>query len=798
MKLKNLILVLLAGVAYETYAQDSNNEDSLMVLEELVVTARKKEETTVSVPISITAFSADNIDKANITDIRDVTALTPGLNYNAAASIGGGGRVNPNTTFRSMQNGAPVPQEQVGSTFIDGIFVTGGPQAVNTADIERIEVLKGPQSVFFGRNTFAGAINYITKTPGDEYEGEIKADSATYNSNRISIAHEGPLIADKLYYRISGASYNKGAMYQSSTDGGDLGKESTQQGSLTLFATPTEQTSIKLRLSYQKDDDSSAAIVILNGNQASCNGFTFNTEDGPVATPAGLSYFCGQTVPSLDDLGSGVLSSNTSLDNIYIPTSQTLREVLVDNALEDPFIGGEYPSLDHFGLKREAYRISVQLSHEFDNQMSLEGSVAYNDSVAAVIIDIDSTGSPDAFGYVPIKFEDTSAEIRMRSAHDNVLRWLVGANFYDGEICCEFTGSTRNIYGVGFGPGSNGRQSELDTIGFFGSVEYDFSDSLTLTAEGRYQEDTNKAVAANTEVTSYDFIPRFILNWSPQEDMNLYASYSLGVLPGQVNGNFISRPDYQQQQIESQVGDVSDIVDSDELDNYEIGIKQKFLEGRAFYTVTVYYAQWSNKKVSQNIQASKTPGGPLVPANSVFIEGEQELYGMELEGSMLLGDNWQLHAAVAYNKSEYDKFFNGGLQRAFNTQNYNGKSEPQNPEWSGNIDITYSDRLSDEWDWHSRWDAIYKGKTYLSSANIAELDDFVTVNGHLGFDRDNLSIELYVKNVFDQKNWVSGGNIVQIGGLENGLGDVGSGRFQSALVQAPDRRQLGIKTSFKF
>ena len=800
MKLKYYLVLAIGttlGASNGAYSQQPTAERS-SVIEEVIVTARKKDESALKVPVSITVFSEDSIDEAHITDIRDVTALTPSLNYNAAASIGGGGRVNPNTTFRGMQNGTPVPQEQVGSTFVDGIFVTGGPQAVNTADIERIEVLKGPQSVYFGRSTFAGAINYITKTPGEEPRGEISADIATFNSQRINLAYERPLIANKLYLRISGTSLVKGAMYQSSTDGGNLGEEKTQQASLTIFATPTDKTLIKLRFNYQEDDDSSAAISILSGTQAACNGFMFGTVAGSVSTPDNLSYFCGQTVPSLGDLGESVLSANTSLDNLYIPNGETLQEVFVGNSLDDPFIGGDFPSLGRFGLKREALRISLQGSHEFTNQMLLEGSLAHNDSVAATIIDIDSTGNPDAFGYVPIRLKDTAAEIRLRSSQENRLRWLVGLNYYDGEICCEFTGSTRHLYAVGFGPGSNGRQTKLETIGLFGSIEFDISDFLTLTAEARYQEDKNEAVRAMTKNTFNDFIPRIILSWSPSDKTSLYASYSVGVLPGQVNSNFIGLEEFQKQQVRDQVGDVSDIVDSDKLDNYEIGIKQNLWGGRVRYALTAYYAKWSRKKVSQNIMYSDEPNGDLTPRNSVVIEGDQDVLGLEFEGSVLFSDRWRLHGAVAYNKTEYKKFFNGGLRNAFNTQNFRGKSEPQNPKWSANLDISYTQQLNSGWDWYTRWDLIYKGSTYLSAANIAELSDYHIFNGLVGFEKDGLRIELYVRNLLNQKEWVSGGNIVEIGGLPNGLGSLVSGLFQGALVQAPDKRQFGIKTSFKF
>jgi outer membrane receptor protein involved in Fe transport len=155
-------------------------QEASLGLEEVIVTARKTEERLIDAPLSITAFSADDIEEKGFKTLEDVARSAPGVQY----SQQGGqipGRFTSAIRFRGMNVNSDSPSLQLGSLFVDGIYVLGGTQSIPYDDVERIEVIKGPQSATYGRSTFGGAINYITRTPSlTEYSGRLNATGANY------------------------------------------------------------------------------------------------------------------------------------------------------------------------------------------------------------------------------------------------------------------------------------------------------------------------------------------------------------------------------------------------------------------------------------------------------------------------------------------------------------------------------------------------------------------------------------------------------------------------------------------
>ena len=147
-------------------------------------------------------------------------------------------------------------------------------------DVERVEVIKGPQSAFFGRNTFSGAINYVTRNPSlTEFEGKVRASGGQYSQYNIAASFGGPIIADKLAFQVGVSDYNKGAMYIAN-DGGELGKESSDSLSLTLLAVPSDNFTARVRLFYHEDDDGPPAIAYLPGSDYdTCTGTSIRRPD---------------------------------------------------------------------------------------------------------------------------------------------------------------------------------------------------------------------------------------------------------------------------------------------------------------------------------------------------------------------------------------------------------------------------------------------------------------------------------------------------------------------------------------
>ena len=784
--------------------------------EVIMVTARKKEESLLEVPVAITAFTAEDIEDRGLSDVRDIASRSPSFQYAENAGLAGGGRYNPNLTFRGMQNLTPVPQDQTASAFLDGVLLTGGPQAVSTIDIERVEVLKGPQSTYFGKGTFGGAVNFISKTPGNDFNTEIAAELATYETYRVAFSNEGPLIRDKLFYRVSLSGDQEGPMYRSSTDGGPLGEESTLQGALTLYATPSDNTSIKLRLSAQQIEDSAPQTTLIKGQTyaiGDCTGFTYPAHDrdgNPITATVEIdNYFCTAPVPSLGDLGEGILSANTSFNSPFYSENPnfsevpflaangfTLRDVLVNNIQNDPYLA-DAPRLDHFGLLRRDYRASLQVDHEFENGVSVQANAAYSRAKAGKIFDYDNTGAEAGYVAAPLDYEDYFAEIRATSDQSQRLRWLIGASYYNGTIGYDFIGTTRIRVHLSDAVGIATRYTRAETYGAFAAVEFDITDRLGIAAETRYQIDQEEIVLTGEKTPQFkEWAPRFIIMFDPIDDLHIYASYSIGILPGRNNIGFRTADPFVQQQLREVFGDLQEVAPSDKLKNWEVGVKQRVFDGRLQYALTGYMATWENKKVTAAPLVQTDPNDPnsLNFAPNIIVPGEIDLWGVEFEGNAQLTDYWNVNVAAAYNKTENVLVFNES-QSYFGTSNFLGKEEPRNPKWSFSVLSGYQAPLNSDWDWFARGEYFYKGGWYADSANIGRLNSRGEASLRLGVESDDKSFEFYVTNLLDNKDWTEGQIIADIAVAP---GDAQFPIQRGILAHAPDKRQFGVRARFEF
>ena len=193
-------------------------------LEEVIVTARKRDESLLEIPVAITAFSSEQLERAGFVGLEDLSFQTAGLQFHKQ----GGqipGRTNTAVRFRGMDTNQSAASQQLGTVFLDGVYMSQGIAGIDFSNIERVEVIKGPQSATFGRSTFAGAVNYVTKTPGFEYAGRVGVDISEYGGSDITASHEGAIVDGKLAYRVSLRSYGTDGQYRSFADGGRLGAE---------------------------------------------------------------------------------------------------------------------------------------------------------------------------------------------------------------------------------------------------------------------------------------------------------------------------------------------------------------------------------------------------------------------------------------------------------------------------------------------------------------------------------------------------------------------------------------------
>ena len=278
-------IAALIAIAYNSppsFAQE-------LALEEIIVTARKREENLQSLPLTVTALTNEDIYDRGVNDILDLADYTPGF-YTETV----GGR-DANPYFRGLVVNTSVVDRQNSSVFVDGFFVLGTAATFGFNNIERVEVLKGPQSALFGRATFGGAVNYITKSPGDELEFDAVFDLGEHSRSDTAVTVSGPLfgtdtlkaLVSARYYEFGGEWTNVAALEDNAT----VGDERTQAISGKLLWEPNDQLTVTLFGSWAEDDDGAPPTLSLPESLDNC---LFYNSSIP------LGYICGELPSDLD------------------------------------------------------------------------------------------------------------------------------------------------------------------------------------------------------------------------------------------------------------------------------------------------------------------------------------------------------------------------------------------------------------------------------------------------------------------------------------------------------------------
>lgn len=740
-------------------------------LEEVVVSARKRDESLQEVPLAITSFSADDIMRNGITTMEDISARAPGLFYSNMGSQRGG-RSESVIRFRGMDVNDVTPVRQLASVFIDGIYVSGGVSSISMEDVERVEVIKGPQAAYFGRNTFGGAVNFISRQPGNEFGGNVLISAAQDSDYDLSGSVDIPIIDDVLAARISGRYYTRDGRWSSAADGGELGEEETQSLSLALRYTPSDSAEFVLRGFRSEDDDGLPPTFALDGSFHNCGPFGGGN----------ASYICG-SLPTVDDIGI-----NTVLN-------ETTRDIYLNNSRNSESLSRE-PDLNGMGLVREIERYSLNGSWDIPStNLTISGSASYNSLKQKRLMDLDYTGENVWLEANFQDAEDSGFELRLTGEQGSRVSWLVGVSRFDLDFDTSAGASIGYLYpnavfNNGFFLDQAVITDEVENIGVFGSVSVDLSDTVTFDFEVRYQEDEITTLSASDKFTNT--LPRAILQWQPSDDLNLYVTYAEGNKPGNFNAQLLALTDEQREEVRQATG-ATEVVDEEELKNYEIGWKQSLFDGRANFALAAYFMEWTNQQTRTVavISDPTTPAG--VRTTPVIITaGETELWGLEAEGSVQITNELRLQGGFNWAASEYKVFECGFCANVLGTSDMSGNETPRFPKYSGNVNAEYYRPVGGGLDGFIRADWIYVGEAWTEAFNLAYTDDYSLFNFRVGIQADRWMGEIFVNNAFDEDVYWGASRFTDFT-----LGNFNLSNFVTNVSPA-EPRQFGARISLNF
>ena len=798
------LLMLAPQTVSLTYAQSAEGGER-RILEEITVTSRRREESALEIPLAVTALSEDDMQVRGVRDMTTLSDFTPGFHFNNE-NLGRNDRGFTTLTFRGMDAGTFLVTRQPAQAFMDGVAIVGG-NIPGLQDIERVEVIKGPQSAYFGRSTFSGAINFITKDPSYEWGGRVKAEAATFGTFDNSLMVEGPVWGDKAAVRVTGRQYKTEGQYDNYFDGSKLGARKTESIATTFVIEPVDRLKIKGYAGYWEDRDGPAADTITGAEERNCD-------------PMGIgqaTYVCG---PVPYRLKASDISKYTIVDE------QFRRNILRNEANLANIFGENF--IDSAGLARKAWQTTLAVGYEFENGIAFDFSGGYNENDFQAIpggsnypaTPAQLTPNPN-FGVIPGVRQYSewtqslvnqsnhahSLEARLTSDDAQAFRWMVGGSLFAQEAQGRSFGESI----TGFGDSALITDRDVRTYGVFTGLAYDFTDQITLNVEGRYQwDDVSSQVIGGPggpgatwgpefQDVFKSFQPRVILEYAPVDGINLYASVAKGLRPGDFNANLDLFTPAEKQEIIDELGSLPETLDQEEIIMYELGMKGRFFDGFMTGALAVYYGDWTNQHVFTNLTLGDTGGGTGRGIDITTSSGESTVKGVEVEGTAFLTDYLTADFSFAYTRTLLGSSYTcPTCLPLIGTREVTDNQKARVPKTSGTLGLTYSHTLSDEYDMLVRMDYIYKGSIFAEDANLAETGDSHKANASVSFRNDALTITVYGTNLFNDKTFPSmsaGINSYDRGTPVAGF-PLGPGR--AIRISLPEKPTFGVRMSYDF
>jgi iron complex outermembrane receptor protein len=391
------------AIAATSFSPVALSQTESAVLEEVLVTARKREESLAETPLAITAISAEEIKAANFKNIVDVQKTSPGLFMETMNNENGRTVLMPR--FRGVTYDATSPLQRTSSVFVDGLVVSSGLHSLPITQVERIEVIKGPQSALFGRNTYSGAINIVTARPGEELKGSVEVDFGSRSKASANGFIEGP-ISDTIGARLTWSYVDKEGHYNNSfVDGQRLGDEKSTAVGVMFDINPSDSLNIMVRASQYEDDDGPGAYAVVGGLAE----HNFCAEP----TPAINSFSCF-FVNGLESVYRGPVNIPNSLG---ASTSSTIFGFATDQlrgadgrwagadggAGYAPIGDHSFDDLSHngFGKFGTGDRLGIIVSYDISDSMNFDMRYGSNKDDYVLFHDFDATSGLNPPGNVP-------------------------------------------------------------------------------------------------------------------------------------------------------------------------------------------------------------------------------------------------------------------------------------------------------------------------------------------------------------------------------------------------------------
>ncbi|MFO1376252.1 MAG: TonB-dependent receptor [Steroidobacteraceae bacterium] len=773
----------------------TGTESSIIGLEEIVVSARKRDEKLLDVPVAITAIGGAELARTGATDLTKIGQMLPQVRFE---KVGGGGS---GATFAIRGIGSASGDkgiEQTVAVNIDGVQSSRGKLSIlSMFDVQQIEVLKGPQALYFGKNSPGGVVAVKTVNPGDKFEGYARAGYEFKARERFVEAAAGGPLSDTFGARLAlRASKMDGWLKNDAVAGANPFDPAAPTNPGHDRIPGSKEVLGRLTLAWKPSDRFDANFKLFAADVKE------NNEFGAGETLCSSAYTNPTSAGRADPNGDCRLDGHTSW-----------------GGLPKAYAGAGWPGSRDGDPYQDTKALfsSLKLNYGLENFTitSLTGAYRFN---SKGFDNYDGTVYARLTGYTHEKTQQFSQELRVGSTFDGPFNASIGGYFESQK---------RNSGGIG-GAGVNtpdARNGQYNlwtreetghgkTYSVFGEIDYRILPELVLTGGARWTKENKRLRTANLFVNQSQMLaptlparvimlaegrvlrphrsddnvsPEVSLTWKPQEHLMAYVAYRSGYKSGGLSSTSVLGASANETNLQ---------FEPEKAKGGEVGMKGEFLDRRLMIAATVYRYKFSNLQ-----QTSFDPGPP--PGFLLKNVGGARTTGFEISSQLRATSDLTLNGTLAYNDGKYTSFpgascYTGqtlaqGCTRSGTDQGQDltGHQLPYNPKWSGVIGFSYDTAVTDALKVGLDGSASYSGAYWANTTEnpLARQDDFWRINAvvrvHDADDRweialvgRNLTNERYGVYLTDKPGGPStGGQILAATGRTRELGVQGTVRF---------------------
>ncbi len=603
---KRLLTVACSAAILASFNSLPSIAQTELALEEVIVSATRRDESIQDVAVSVAAITRE-LGQAQVRRLEDLQTFSPSTYIRRYPGAGSAAFINirgVGTTDYDKSLDPPI------GVIMDGLFLgTASGVLMQNFDIERIEILRGPQGTLFGKNTTGGLINITRGAVTMEWGGDFSVAVDEHGREDVKGVVNVPLIEDKLGVKLFGAQIKSDGWMYNTTLNQDVGGDDIVTYGFAMKWQPSDNFDLKWHYEKMKDQSDQGGYV--------------NTNDATDLT----CVIYGQCFSNSTDNETQNSSDGTNFsDNEYDTNILTANWQLNDGLL-----------LTYIGGFRDQDEQNMQ--------------------------DFDGSSAPMLRMNFFNEWEQTSHELRLSSTSDGPFQFIAG--LYSFDVDYEQVWDVYDLFTtLGLAPtydhaSSNGQSQETESVAAFFSMDYDFNDAWTLTVGGRYTKEEKALIGGNAGVVYLpgtdprpalvdpqpyadewsEFTPSASLKWHVNDDTMVWASYAEGFKSG---GFFGRQADFN----------ISPTFEPEFVTNYELGLKKTMLGGRLTFNPTVFFSDYEDKQESILIPVDLTNVATVVRNAST-----QEIFGVELEMSYQITEQWYVRGSYGYIDAEYDEYF---------------------------------------------------------------------------------------------------------------------------------------------